>query len=185
MMDYRHGSDEPWSGHDASSKPALVSVRLPKIDIVRIPPRRWAYGRFLLFGKTAALAAVDGGGKGAMAVAIVLSFITGRGLLGENVWRQGPVAIITYEDDTEEWHRRIAAACIYYGANYDDVLDHITFIAHRTGRASASRRWGQDKGPCSRTATRSSGCSVRSAQSYWLSTRSTSLTASKTATTTS
>jgi hypothetical protein len=47
-------------------------------------------------------------------VGISLSHITGRPLLGEKVWRTGPVAIITYEDDQEESHRRIAAACEHH-----------------------------------------------------------------------
>jgi RecA-family ATPase len=76
----------------------------------QIPPRPWAYGHFLLFGQAAVIGAVDGCGKGAQAVAIALAMITGRELLGERVWRTGPVAIITDEDDEMEWRRRIAAA---------------------------------------------------------------------------
>lgn len=119
------------NGADNGEKPprgALLCVKLPKVDIVKIPPRQWAYGHYLLFGKAAALAAVDGGGKGYTAVAMLLAFITGRALLAERIWRDGPVAIVTYEDSTEEWHRRIAAACIHYGINYDDVLERIVFI---------------------------------------------------------
>ena len=59
---------------------------------------------------------------------MLLSIVTDRALLGEQIWRNGPVAIITYEDDAEEWHRRIAAACIHYGINCDNVLDSIEFI---------------------------------------------------------
>ena len=58
------------------------------------------------------MGAVDGGGKGAIAVSMALAMITGKSLLDEKVWRPGPVAIISYEDDEEEWHRRIAAAFI-------------------------------------------------------------------------
>ena len=110
----------------------LQCTALPKRDIVNIPPRPWAYGHFLLFGKAAALAAVDGGGKGAMTVAVILSIITGKPLLGEKVWRTGPVAIVTYEDDEDEWNRRIAAACIHYDLadQYDFILDNIRFITH-------------------------------------------------------
>src|SRR5262249_44454047 len=80
--------------------------------ISSIPPRPWAYGRYLLFGSASALGGMDGAGKGALAVVIALSFITGRALLAEHVWRTGPVASITYEDDETEWRRRIAAACL-------------------------------------------------------------------------
>ena len=123
--------DLGWTTRSAQPKPpTLQCTALPKIDIVNIPPRPWAYGHFLLFGKAAALAAVDGGGKGAMAVVILLSMITGQPLLGEKVWRKGPVVIVTYEDDEEEWHRRIAAACIHYNIDCDFITDNVHFISH-------------------------------------------------------
>ena len=112
------------------TKPArrLQCVAMPAIPINKIPPRPWAYGHYLLFGKAALLAAVDGGGKGFMATAMILSLITGRPLLNEKVWRQGPVCIVTYEDDVTEWQRRIAAACIHYGVNYEFALQNIRFL---------------------------------------------------------
>ena len=105
-----HGPEPPprANGHDPA--PDLISVELPPVGIAEIPPRAWAYGHFLLFGHASAIGAVDGGGKGALAVAISLAMITGRPLLGERVWRRGPVAVITYEDDETEWQRRIAGA---------------------------------------------------------------------------
>jgi len=96
--------------------------------IASIPPRTWAYGRYLLFGSASALGGIDGAGKGAIALVMALSFITGRALLGEHVWRKGPVAIITYEDDETEWRRRIAAACIHYGIDYESVIGSFHFI---------------------------------------------------------
>ena len=82
--------DQGWTSRSAKPKPALQRVTLPKIDIVNIPPRQWAYGHYLLFGRAAALAAVDGGGKGAMAVTMLLSFITGRALLGNRSGAMDP-----------------------------------------------------------------------------------------------
>src|SRR5580704_10099130 len=92
----------------------LVCEPPPQHRISAIPPRPWAYGSFLLFGYPAVIGAADGSGKGALAIVIALSMITGRPLLGEHVWRTGPVAIITYEDDQTELCRRIAAACLQY-----------------------------------------------------------------------
>lgn len=79
-------------------------------------------------GQAAVLGAKDGGGKGAIATMIVLSFVTGLPLLQEKVWVKGPVAIITYEDDQTEWQRRIAAACKFHTLNYNEVLDDIHFL---------------------------------------------------------
>jgi hypothetical protein len=108
--------------------------------IASIPPRRWAYGTFLLFGEASVLGAVDGGGKGGHAVVIALSMITGRQLLGEHVWRSGPVAIITYEDKEDEWRRRIAAACLHYKINYEEAIPHFHFISHKHGRIRFAAR---------------------------------------------
>jgi DnaB helicase-like protein len=74
----------------------LELLRLDPVGPAKIPPRRWAYGHFLLFGCASVIGAVDGGGKGAIAVVIALAMITGKPLLGEHVWRAGPVVIITY-----------------------------------------------------------------------------------------
>ena len=82
------------------------------------------------------IGAVDGGGKGAIAVVIVLAMITGKPLLGERVWRTGPVAIVTYEDDELEWHRRIAAACLHYQLDYIAVLKQVHFVRKPGDRLS-------------------------------------------------
>jgi hypothetical protein len=126
-------------GEDPRQHDDVASVALPFIPIHEIPPRPWAYGRFLLFGSAAVIGAVDGGGKGAIAVEIALATITGKALLGETVWKPGPVAIITYEDDATEWQRRIAAACKHYELDYDLVLRNIRFIYRTDGRITFGR----------------------------------------------
>jgi hypothetical protein len=101
---------------------------LAPLPIHAIPPRRWAYGRFLLFGAAAVTGAGDGVGKGVITVGMILSMITGQALLGERIWRTGAVAIVTYEDDEMEWRRRIAAACLYHRLDYDEVIRSIHFV---------------------------------------------------------
>lgn len=117
---------------EAKAPTDIVCEHAEPHSIASIPPRPWAYGNFLLIGHASVIGAADGGGKGSLAVAIALSMITGRELLGERVWRTGPVAIITYEDDQIEWRRRIAAACLYYRLDYADLIPRIHFI-HRPG----------------------------------------------------
>ena len=114
----------------------LQSVALRAVEPAAIPPRPWAYGQFLMFGTGAVLGAVDGGGKGAISIGIMLSMITGRPLLGEHVWRTGPVAIVSYEDDETEWHRRIAAACVHHGLDYAAVAPYFHFLQRPEGRIS-------------------------------------------------
>lgn len=125
-----------------SSGPAVITRRLDPVGATNIPPRPWQYGFYLLAGTAAVVAAVDGGGKGAISVGIMLSTITGRPLLGERVWRSGPVVIVSYEDDDTEWHRRIAAACIYYDLDYHAAIANVHF-AHRTqGKISFATQSG-------------------------------------------
>jgi hypothetical protein len=122
------------SNDDKRPETGLICKPLAPLPIADIPPRPWAYGKFLVFGTAAAIGAIDGGGKGAIAVVIALSMITGRGLLGDRVWRTGPVAIITYEDDEMEWRRRIAAACLHYGIDYDSIIGSFHFISRPNDR---------------------------------------------------
>lgn len=91
-------------------------------------PRQWVYGHFLLRGALSVLGALDGTGKGFYTVAIIISVITGRPLLGEKVWRTGKVAILTYEDDELEWRRRIWVACKHHELDYEFVISNIYFM---------------------------------------------------------
>jgi 5S rRNA maturation endonuclease (ribonuclease M5) len=104
---------------------------LAPLAITAIPPRRWAYGHYLLFGSAAVMGASDGVGKGVVTVGMLLSMITGQALLGERIWRTGPVAIVTYEDDEMEWRRRIAAGCLRHNLDYDRVIRSIYFFHRR------------------------------------------------------
>jgi AAA domain len=113
--------------------------------ITAIPPRQWAYGKFLLFGSAACIGGMDGAGKGMLATAMALAMITGFPLLGEKVWRSGPVAIITYEDDQEEWERRIAAACLHFSENgyqldYETLIGSFYFLQKPGGRVTLAER---------------------------------------------
>jgi hypothetical protein len=113
--------------------------------ITDIPPRQWAYGEFLQFGTASCIGAMDGAGKGMIAAAMVISVTTGLALLGERVWRKGPVAIVTYEDDEREWRRRIAAACLHYSAqgfdtDYETVIQSVGFLHKPGGRVTLAER---------------------------------------------
>jgi hypothetical protein len=133
-------SDRRRPAADEADSAPLECVRLDPVGISNIPPRTWAYGRFLLFGSAGVIGAQDGAGKGTIAAAMVVAFITGRALLGEKVWRSGPVALITFEDDETEWHRRIAAACAHYNGDYAHVMANVYFIRRPGGRVTFADR---------------------------------------------
>jgi hypothetical protein len=130
------------SSGNADPPPQIDSITLAPIGAANLPPRPWAYGKFLLFGTAAVIGAVDGGGKGAIAVVMAIAMITGNPLLGERVWRTGPVVIITYEDDNIEWHRRLAAACTHYQCDYEKVMANIHFLQKSEGLVSFAIRDG-------------------------------------------
>jgi hypothetical protein len=122
--------------HDGWEQAPLECVELQPVEKEHLPPRQWAYGTFLLFGSAGVIGALDGGGKGALAVVMIIEMITGESLLGEHIWRTGPVAIVSYEDDPVEWQRRIAAACAHYRIDYATVITNIRFIHRPGGRVS-------------------------------------------------
>jgi hypothetical protein len=124
----------------AESTDPLIYASPRARTIGEIKPRRWAYGRFLLFGEAGVIGAVDGGGKSAMAVTIALAMITGRHLLSEQVWRTGPVAILSFEDAEDEWVRRIAAACLHYGIDFETVIGSFRFIGRQSRRVTLAAR---------------------------------------------
>ena len=98
-----------------------------------------------MFGSAACIGGMDGAGKGMLATAMALAMITGYPLLGEKVWRTGPVAIITYEDDQDEWERRIAAACLHYSQNgyaldYETLIGSFYFLHKPGGRVTLAER---------------------------------------------
>ena len=73
-------SDWEPPGEDLSANDDII-CETPKLPtIADIPPRQWAYGNLLLLGHASVIGAIDGGGKGAHAVAIALSMITGKPL---------------------------------------------------------------------------------------------------------
>lgn len=125
---YGEASETPTPTPKRSALEVVVSNLQPR-NPAQIPPRPWAYGTFLMFGKVACLGAVDGGGKGSITTTMILAIVTGKPLLGEKVWRSGSVAIISYEDDIDEWDRRISAACLYHKIDPETVFPHIHFLS--------------------------------------------------------
>jgi hypothetical protein len=129
-----NGNGRVINQHEDTHSAPLECIRLEPIGAAKICPRTWAYGHFLLFGNAAVIGAVDGAGKGAIAVVMAIAQITRKPLLGERIWRSGPVAIVTYEDDETEWHRRIAAACRHHDVDYAEVMANVYFLRRPGGR---------------------------------------------------
>lgn len=131
-----NGLDEEYD----NSEDDIQFKELEAIPAEQIAPRRWAYGKFMLFGSASVIGAVDGAGKGNLAVGVIIAFTTGLEVLGEKVWRTGKVGVVTYEDDEDEWRRRIAAACILLGADYAKVMANVRFIYKPDGKVTFAQQ---------------------------------------------
>lgn len=106
-------------------RPPISATPFALLDSRQIPRREWLYGRHLIRKYLSATFAPGGVGKTALEIATALALVTGRNLLGE--WVAGPACVWLWngEDPTEEMERRIAAACIHYGVDPEDIGDRL------------------------------------------------------------
>lgn len=95
-------------------------------DPSAIPRRQWLYGRHLIRRFVSVTVAPGGVGKSTLAIGDALSIVTGRPLLGSNVWG-GPCRawVFNLEDPADEIERRIAAAALHHGIGAEDIEDRL------------------------------------------------------------
>lgn len=90
------------------------------------PPRRWLLEGTFCKGVLSGLAAGGGTGKTALRILQLIAVSTGReDLTGQRVLGRGRyrVLVVVLEDDFDEMHRRIRAACQYYEIPMDELVD--------------------------------------------------------------
>jgi hypothetical protein len=88
---------------------------------VGLPRREWLYGRHYIRGYVGATVSPGGVGKSALTIAEALAMATGRTLLGEHVAEPLRVWLWNGEDPADEIMRRIAAACLHYGIQPEEL----------------------------------------------------------------
>lgn len=101
-------------------------------DAKLIPPRQWLYGTHLIRGFVSLTVAPGGLGKSSMVLVEALAMTTARDLLGIQPRGASRVWVWNGEDPKEELERRIAAACIHYGINADQLGDRLLVDSGRT-----------------------------------------------------
>jgi AAA domain len=84
------------------------------LDQGDVPPREWLLGTVLCRSYVTVLAAFGGAGKTSLAIAWALSLASGRALVGDHVHRRCRVLILTFEDDRQEYRRRLRAARLHH-----------------------------------------------------------------------
>lgn len=92
-------------------------LRDPKL----IPPRQWLYGRHFIRKFVSTTLAPGGVGKSSLTVVEALAMVTGRPLLGVLPDARYRAWMWNGEDPLEEIERRIAAACLRYGIQRDEI----------------------------------------------------------------
>lgn len=83
-------------------------------DPTALPPRPWLIGVLAQVGYVTAIVSPGGVGKTGYAITLGLSVAAGKNLLGEHVWRRGPVWIWNLEDGRDEMVRRVCAAGMHH-----------------------------------------------------------------------
>lgn len=116
-----------------------------------IPLRPWVYGHQWLRGSVGLVVAPGATGKTALLVGHALALVTGRNLLGPQVW-EGPrrVWLWNLEDSKDEMRRLVQAAAIHHGIAPEDVDGRLFLnsgldgpglvITHRVGKDFEIRR---------------------------------------------
>ncbi len=107
----------------ARIKPSSFVWRDPRA----IPPRRWLYGRHFVRGYVTATVSPGGVGKSSLLIVELVCMATGRDLLGQKVKRPLTVWYYNLEDPLDEIERRVAAVCLHYGVQPNE-LDGRLFI---------------------------------------------------------
>lgn len=97
----------------------------------KIPPRQWLFARHLIKGFLSLTVAPGGLGKSSMVLVEALAMATGEPLLGDAPPMPLRVWVWNGEDPREEIERRIAAACLHYGIQPDDIADRLMIDSGR------------------------------------------------------
>lgn len=105
--------DAPSTPTDADDDP-FDPEDIEDLDEGDVPPREWLLGTILCRSYLTVLAAFGGAGKTSLAIAWALSLASGRALVGDHVHRRCRVLVLTFEDDRQEYRRRLRAARLHH-----------------------------------------------------------------------
>jgi len=124
-----HAADMDRANSDSPGRiqPTAFSLR----PASEIPPRQWLFGQHLIRGFLSLTVAPGGLGKSSMVLVEALAMATGKPLLGDAPPKPLRVWVWNGEDPREEIERRIAAACLHYLIEPDDIADRLLIDSGR------------------------------------------------------
>jgi AAA domain len=108
---------------------ATLAERDAGDDTGPIPPRRWLLGNQFCRKFVSSLIAPGATGKSALRLLQFISLATGRALTGQHVFRRCRVLLLSFEDDLDELHRRIAAALIHHRIDRSEIKEWFFYAA--------------------------------------------------------
>jgi hypothetical protein len=97
-----------------------------------IPVRQFVYGRHLIRRFLSTTVAPGGVGKSSLVLVEALAMVTGRPLLGIHPSERLRVWYWCGEDPLEEIERRVAAICLHYGIQPEEIEDRLFLDSGRT-----------------------------------------------------
>jgi hypothetical protein len=114
--------------NDLPAKP-IVFKPTPFVwrDPSTIPPRQFIYGRHHMRGFVSATVAPGGVGKSSLALVDAVAMASNRSLLGVEPSKPLRVWYVNLEDPREEIERRVAAICLHFDVNADELGDRLSF----------------------------------------------------------
>jgi hypothetical protein len=134
-----------WSppGRPAPTTPSVCDdfdpLDIADMDLDKLPPRRWLYGRTLIRGYVSCLAGDGGVGKTSLSLARALSVALGRSLLrvdeddpeAHRIWKQGPICYYNLEDPLHEMQLRLAAELRHRRIDRAELRGNVKLISAR------------------------------------------------------
>lgn len=100
-------------------------------DPAEIPPRQWLFAKHLIRGFVSATVAPGGLGKSSLLQVEALAMVAGRDLMGDAPPKPLRVWCWNGEDPQHELQRRIAAACVHYQIEPDEIGDRLMMDSGR------------------------------------------------------
>lgn len=123
------------AGQDITS--GIVAKRWQPVSADSIPPRQWLYGFHYMRRMVSMTAGAGGGGKSSMTMVEAISMALGRDLL-RGKWQlpTGPLKVWVHngEDPMDELQRRLAAICMHYAIDAEEVAQNLYITSGRDTR---------------------------------------------------
>lgn len=116
---------------DAKPEPRIVFVKRTIRPGSKLPRRPWIMPGLLLKGHVTELVATSGVGKSSLALAIACHLAAGKDFGRFRIKQRYRVAIVSVEEDDDEFDRRLSAIAVRYGFSEADIKGYLLTIHYR------------------------------------------------------